>query len=62
MVKKKACKNCRVFVKGSECPMCKGKDLTTGWKGRVVIENVEKSEIAKKMGLNANGDYALKTR
>lgn len=62
MVKKKACKNCRVFAKTNECPICKGKDLTTGWKGRIVIENSEKSEIAKKMNIKINGDYALKTK
>ena len=47
MVKKKACKNCKIFVKGSECPICRSTDLTTSWKGRIIIMNPEKSEIAK---------------
>ena len=62
MVKKKACKNCKVFVKGSECPLCKGTDFTTSWKGRVIIFNSDKSEIAKKMGIKVKGEYAIKTR
>ena len=39
MVKRKACKNCKIFASGNECPLCHGKDLTTGWKGRIIIEN-----------------------
>jgi len=62
MARRKACKNCRLFVSGSECPLCHGKDLTTGWKGRIVVENSENSEIAKKIGIKTKGDYALKTR
>jgi DNA-directed RNA polymerase subunit E" len=62
MVKKKACKNCKVFVKGSECPLCKSTDFTTSWKGRVIVTNVEKSDIAKKMGIKVKGEYAIKTR
>ena len=62
MVKKKACKNCKIFAKGNECPICKSTDLTTSWKGRIVILNAEKSEIAKKIGIKVNGEYAIKTR
>ena len=62
MVKKKACKNCKIFVKSNECPICKSTDLTTSWKGRIVILDVNKSEIAKKIGIKINGEYAIKTR
>ena len=61
MAKKKACKRCRTFVKGNECLTCKTSDLTTSWKGRVIIFNVE-SEIAKKMGVKEKGEYAIKIR
>ena len=61
MAKKKACKRCRTFVKGNECPTCKTSDLTTSWKGRVIIFNTE-SEIAKKMGIKEKGEYAIKIR
>lgn len=62
MAKKKACKRCRAFVaKGNECPLCKSQDLTTSWKGRVIIFNLE-SEVAKKMGVKEKGEYAIKIR
>ena len=62
MVKKKACKNCKIFVKGNECPICKTTDLTNSWKGRIIVLDVNKSEIAKKMGIKIKGEYAIKTR
>ena len=62
MAKKKVCKSCRIFVKTNECPQCKGKDLTTSWKGRVIIFSPEKSEVAKKMGIKEKGEYAIKIR
>ncbi len=62
MVKKKACKSCKIFVKGSQCPLCKSSDLTTSWKGRIIIMDSEKSEIAKKLNLKVKGEYAIKTR
>ncbi|MBI2148320.1 DNA-directed RNA polymerase subunit E'' [Candidatus Woesearchaeota archaeon] len=62
MVKKKACKSCKAFVKGNECPLCKSTDLTTSWKGRIIIFDSSKSEIAKKMNINVKGEYAIKTR
>lgn len=62
MVKKKACKKCKIFVKGSECPICKTTDLTTNWKGRIVIFDTNKSEIAQKLNIKIKGDYAIKTK
>jgi len=62
MVKKKVCKNCRIFVKGNECPLCKSTDMTTSWKGRLIIVDPNKSEIAKKLNITVKGEYAIKTR
>lgn len=56
----KACKNCKVIIaQGDVCPMCGSSNLTSKWNGYVVIMNVEKSEIAKKLGISANGTYAI---
>lgn len=56
----KACKNCRVIIaQGEVCPMCGSSSLTSKWSGYVVILNVEKSELAKTLGITANGTYAL---
>lgn len=55
-----ACKNCRlIIVQGNVCPICGSTSLTTKWSGYVVVLNAEKSEIAKKLEIKANGTYAL---
>ncbi|MCQ2069638.1 MAG: DNA-directed RNA polymerase subunit E [archaeon] len=57
----KACKSCRFISEVSTCPRC-GSETSKEWQGMVAIADYEKSEIAKKMGITANGTYALKVR
>lgn len=59
---KKACKKCKVFVDGPTCPICKGTEFVTNWKGRVAILNAEKSEVAKKADFPVDGEYAIKVK
>ncbi|MBS3107808.1 DNA-directed RNA polymerase, subunit E'' [Candidatus Woesearchaeota archaeon] len=59
---KKVCKRCKIFVSGDQCPICKNSNFSESWKGRAFILNPEKSEIAKKIGATAKGEYALKVR
>ncbi len=59
-MKKKACKKCKVFVEGDECPFCKGNQFVTNWKGRIHILDANKSEIAKKIEIKVKGEYAIK--
>jgi len=59
-VKLKACKKCRLFVHGGQCPICKGTNFTTSWKGKITVLDPVNSEIAKKIGIEAKGDYAIK--
>ena len=59
---RKVCRKCRLFVEGSECPVCKGSSFTDTWNGRLYIMNFDKSVIAKKSGIKANGEYAIKAR
>lgn len=61
-MKKKACKKCRIFVEGNECPICHGNQFSTNWQGRINIIDVERSDIAKKIGLKVKGEYAVKVR
>ena len=61
-MKKKICRNCRLFVEGSECPICKGTNFVSNWKGRIAITDVSRSEIAEKIGLKSNGEYAIKAK
>ncbi len=62
MSKKKACKKCKMFAEGGECPICKGNQISNVWQGRIHILNIKKSEIAKKIGMEKEGEYAIKVR
>ena len=53
------CRNCRRFTTEKECPICKSTDLSASWKGLVVINDPNESEIAKSLGIEAPGRYAL---
>ncbi len=57
---RKVCKNCKIFVTGKSCPICKGNIFSESWKGRVAIFDPEKSEIAKHIGIKVKGEYAIK--
>jgi len=61
-MKKKACKKCKYFVEGNECPVCKGNQFSTNWQGRLHISDATKSEIAKKILAEVPGEYAIKVR
>ena len=56
----RACKTCKVIIsQGEVCPICNASNLTTKWNGYVIILNAEKSALAKKLGIGADGTYAL---
>ncbi len=61
-MKKKACKKCKLFVEGPECPICKGKSFSTNWQGRISILDPQKSDIAKKIGITVKGEYTIKVK
>ncbi len=62
MAKKKACKICNRIFEGDECPSCGSKEITESFKGRIVVFDPEKSEIAKKIDIKEKGNFAIKTR
>ena len=59
---KKVCKECKMFVEKDKCPNDKNDKFTDNWKGRIVIIDSNKSEIAKRVGIAAKGEYAIKIR
>ncbi len=59
--KKKVCKNCKIFVEGEKCPLCKGNQFVENWKGRIIVINPEQSKIAKKLDIKKKGTYTIKT-
>ena len=52
------CRNCRRFTTEKFCPVCKSTNLSTSWKGLAVIID-SNSEIAKALGINEPGRYAI---
>ena len=62
MAKSKACRLCSRIFEGEKCPACGPKESTESFKGRVVILNPEKSEIANKLNIKVKVNFAVKTR
>jgi DNA-directed RNA polymerase subunit E" len=57
--KEKVCKNCRRFVTGSACPVCREAQFSRSWKGLVIVNDPANSEVAKIMGITAPGKYCV---
>jgi DNA-directed RNA polymerase subunit E" len=58
-VKDKVCRNCKRFVKGSRCPICNQSNFSRSWKGIVIINDPQNSEIAQLLGIKNPGKYSL---
>jgi len=61
MTTEKACKNCKFIYVGEKCPNCSSQEYSEEIKGRVIILDTEKSEIAKNLKINKPGSYAIKS-
>ncbi len=61
IIVQKACRQCSFISKEDVCPRCGGQ-TSKEWQGYLTVLDFEKSELAKKMGISANGEYALKVR
>ncbi|MCK5309976.1 MAG: DNA-directed RNA polymerase subunit E [Thermoplasmata archaeon] len=57
----KACKSCSLITEEDECKVC-GSQTSREWQGYVVIMDHSRSEIARKMGIQTNGKFALRVR
>lgn len=57
----KACKQCSLLSEQDICPNCGG-PTSKEWQGYVIILDHTRSEIAKKIGINVNGKFALRVR
>lgn len=56
--KAQVCRNCRRFTNESTCPVCKSSNLSTSWKGLIIINDVN-SELGKMLNVAEPGRYAL---
>ncbi len=55
----KACRVCNYLTEGKKCPACGSDNLSSKWKGEIIISDSKKSEAAKKLGIGKPGKYAL---
>jgi DNA-directed RNA polymerase subunit E" len=62
MPKQKSCKECKAIYEGSECPICGSKEFTETIKGRIIVLDLEKSEIAHRLKIEKKGVFAIKNR
>ena len=57
----KVFKSCRtIYNEGTQCPQCGSQEFSTEIKGKVVVLDVENSEIAKNLKYNKKGTYAVR--
>ncbi len=59
---KKVCKNCDLIYEGNKCPNCGSQEYGEEIKGRLIILDPENSKIAKKVGKESKGNYAIKSQ
>jgi len=62
MAKEKACKNCKTVYMTAKCPKCGSKESTDSFKGKIVVLNSEKSEIANNLQIKEKGEFAIRLR
>ena len=60
MVKELACRNCKCVPTAKICPSCKSTDLSPDWSGIALVVDPSTSKIAKTLGINKEGKYAIK--
>ncbi len=60
----KACLKCKYLVQPDVevCPNCGAREFTFEWDGAVIIMDPKTSELARLLGYDKPGKYAIKTR
>jgi DNA-directed RNA polymerase subunit E" len=57
--RRKVCRNCRLFVNSDSCPLCNESNFSHSWKGVVMINDPNDSEISKTLGIKVKGKYCI---
>ena len=60
--KEKACLNCKTIYLGVACPKCASTPSSDSFKGRIHVFNHKDSELAYNMGINSEGEFAIKSK
>ncbi|MFT7615719.1 MAG: RNA polymerase subunit RPABC4/transcription elongation factor Spt4 [Candidatus Woesearchaeota archaeon] len=62
MAKKRAGKYTKVLTTDDVSPMDPKEPLTSTWMGRIMVSNAQRSQLAKKLEISKEGEYAIKVR
>ncbi len=57
---RKACRQCKTIFEGTKCPKCGSEEFSDSSKGKVIVLDVEQSEVAKNLKVREKGTYAIK--
>ena len=60
--KEKACLNCKTIYVGNSCSQCGETPASDSFKGRVHVFDAENSELANRMRIHKEGEFAIKTK
>lgn len=55
-----ACRKCKMLTNEKACPNDGSTELSKEWSGLIIIINPERSQVAKTLGIEKPGRYALK--
>lgn len=60
----KACIKCKLLVPFNveECPHCGSREFSEEWEGMVIVLDARRSQVAKRLGIEKPGRYAIKLR
>lgn len=58
----KACRKCRSLVdkKVEICPVCGSREFSEEWEGAIIVIDPGRSPVARELGLEAPGRYAIR--
>ncbi len=59
-MKELACRKCKMLTTEKACPKDGSTELSSEWSGLIIIINAERSQVAKTLGIEKPGRYALK--
>lgn len=59
---KKVCKKCNLIYERDKCPNCGSQEYAEEIKGRIMIIDPEKSEIAKNLKISKKGTYSIRAK
>ena len=58
----RACRTCKIITEENACPICRSTDLSDDFSGLLVVLDPEGSQLAQKIDIKQEGQYALRIR